>query len=107
MNPAPTAPRLQLFQTLFQAGQFDQAVSVFRDPPASLARDLATAFRKLGNLDQAKRYLLMLARIDTKQNVKSEIASLDAELQRIQENQRRMPHVHDNVDQTDRVRPRI
>jgi tetratricopeptide (TPR) repeat protein len=107
VNPTPTPPRLQLFETLFQAGQFDQAVSVFRVPPSSLARDLATAFRKLGDLDQAKRYLLMVARIDPKQNVKSEIAALEAELQRIQENQRLMPHVHDNVDQTERVRPRI
>jgi cellulose synthase operon protein C len=120
VNPTPPTPRVQLFQAYFQAGQFEQAIAVFREQipqeeaflrnieeRASLARDLAAAHRKLGNLEQARRYLLMLARIDPKQNVKPEIVSLDAELRRIEENQRRMPHVHDNADQTEKVRPRI
>jgi tetratricopeptide (TPR) repeat protein len=110
---------VQLFKAHFQAGQFEQAIAVLRnqipqdetfsnvEERASLARDLATAHRRTGHLDQARRYLLMAARIDPKQNVKPEIASLDAELRRIEENQRRMPHVHDNVDQPQKVRPRV
>lgn len=120
ISPAQPAPRIQLFRAHFQAGQFEQAIAVFRDQipqeetflrnveeRASLTRDLATAHRKLGNLDQARRFLVMLATIDPKQNVKPEIAALDAELKRIQENQQRMPHLHDNVDQKDPVRPRV
>jgi hypothetical protein len=39
--------------------------------------------------------------------VKAEIASMDAELKRVEENERRMPRIHANVDQPEKVRPRV
>jgi hypothetical protein len=68
---------------------------------------MATAQRKAGNLAQAKRYLTLFANLDPKQDVKAEVASIDAELKRNEENERRMPRIHDNVDQPEKVRPRV
>ena len=114
IDPVPTAARVDLFRALFQANQFEQAVGIFRNQvpqeemySKSVARDLATAYRKLGQLDSARRFLLMLSNLDPTTNVKAEIAGIDADLKKLQENQRRMPRVHDNLDQTDRVRPRV
>jgi tetratricopeptide (TPR) repeat protein len=115
IDPVPLAPRLQLFRTHFQESQFERALAVFRgqlpqedsSERIAILRDIAAAYRKSGNLEQARQFLVRLGNIDPKQNVKAELASLDAELRRIQENQRRMPRVHDNLDQTERVRPRV
>jgi hypothetical protein len=74
---------------------------------SALAREVATAHRKGGNLAQAKRFLSMSASLDPKQDVQAELAAVDAELKRIEENERRMPRIHANLDQQEKVRPRI
>lgn len=109
-DPMPLAPRVQLFNAYFKAEQFEPALSVFRGQPpqeAAIVRDHATAYRKTGNLEQARQFLRMLKNIDPSQNIAAELAGIDAELKRIQENQQRAPHVHDNLDQTQRVRARV
>jgi Tfp pilus assembly protein PilF len=113
INPAATSTKVQLFRTHLTANQFEQALAVFREQTpdvedrATLAREMATAHRKAGNLAQAKRYLTLLANIDPKQDMKAEIAAVDAELRRIEANERRMPKIHGGIDQEQIVRPRV
>jgi hypothetical protein len=114
-DPAPIEPRLRLFRAYMQAGRFENALTVFRGHApqdqvldrAAIVRDIATAHRKSGHLEQARQFYRMLANLDARQDVKPELAAIEAELHRIQQDQRRMPHVHDNLDQMQRVRPRI
>jgi tetratricopeptide (TPR) repeat protein len=111
--PSPTGPRVQLFRAHIDANQVEQALAVFNDQlpdvaeRSALAREVATAHRKGGNLAQAKRFLSMSASLDPKQDVQAELAAVDAELKRIEENERRMPRIHANLDQQEKVRPRI
>jgi hypothetical protein len=115
IDSMPVEPRVQLFRTLFEANQFEQALAVFRgqipeQTPADralLLRQIATAHRNLDQLDQARRYLTLLANAGTQQDVRSEMAAIETELKRREENRSRMPHIHDGVDQTQRVRPRV
>ena len=113
VNPAPAAAKVQLFRTHMAANQFEQALAVFREQlpdvedRATLVRDMANAHRKVGNLPQARRYLTQLSNLDPRQDWKVEIAAVDAELKRLEENQRRMPKIHANIDQENRVRPRV
>ncbi|HYP06633.1 MAG TPA: tetratricopeptide repeat protein [Bryobacteraceae bacterium] len=104
IRPAPVAPRVQLFRTLFDTNQFEHAVAVFRnqlpDDQTALARDFATALRRSGDLQQARRFFNLAG-------ATTEIASIDAELARIAENERRAPKVHENLDQPEKVRPRV
>ena len=112
VDPVPIAPRVELFRAYFDANQFDNAVAVFRGSNvpedmslrSTLWRDTGIAHRKLGNLEEARRYFTMLTDDPAKGR---NLAEIEAELERIQENQRRMPHVHENLDQTTRVRPRV
>jgi thioredoxin-like negative regulator of GroEL len=114
-DPSPIEPRLKLFSAYMQANRFDNALAVFRGQApqeevpdrAAIVRDIAVAHRKSGHLEQARQFYRMLGNLDSGQDVKAELASIEAELQRLQQNQRRMPHVHDNLDQTQRVRPRV
>ena len=75
----------------------------------SVARDLATALPKVGPIwISARRLPVDVVENWTRRRMsKRRSPALDADLQQIQENQRRMPRVHDNLDQTDRVRPRV
>jgi hypothetical protein len=102
VDPNPPDPKLHLFRTHFQANQFEQAVAIFREgsPDKTVTRELATAWRKLGHLERARPLFASL-------NDKTEVAAIDAELQRRAENTQRMPRVHDGVDQPQPVRPRI
>jgi hypothetical protein len=102
IDPNPPDPKLELFRMRFQANQFEQAIAVFREraPDKTVSRDMATAYRKLGDLERARQLLVML-------NEKKELAEVDAELQRRAANAQRMPHVHDGLDQTQPVRPRV
>jgi cytochrome c-type biogenesis protein CcmH/NrfG len=115
VDPAPIEPRLLLFRTYMQANRFENALAVFRgqapqeEAPerAAIVRDMAAAYRKSGQLEQARQFYRMLGNLDPRQDVRADLASIESELQRIQQNQRRMPQVHDNLDQTQRVRPRV
>jgi hypothetical protein len=100
--------RQELFRTHVQANQPQQSVAIYQnDAPQPVVRDLAAAHQKLGNLDQARRYWILTRSYDPKQDIRAELASIEAELKRIEENQRRMPNVQETIDQPERVRPRI
>lgn len=102
IDPTKTNDRVSLFRAYYQSNQFEQAVSLFgrAAPDKTITRELATAYRKLGDLERARPLLIQL-------NDKAEIAAIDAEMERRNENRRRAPQVHDGVDQPLPVRPRI
>jgi len=101
IDPAPPEPKLELFREHYQANQFEHAIAVLRESvPVTVRRDMAIAYRKLGGLERARQFFVLA-------EDKAQIAAIDAELQRRSENTKRMPHVHDGVNQTQPVRPRV
>ena len=117
VEPSPSiqhqAPKVQLFRA-HVANQFDQALAVFRNqlpdvetPRNTRSRDGNRASLKLGTWRKRSDSFTLFASLDPKQDVKAEIAAVDADLKRIEENERRMPRIHANVDQQEKVRPRV
>ena len=84
--------------------QLEQAQAELEKTRAALAqaevsRDLAeVTFKRSSALEYS---------YDPKQDIRAELTSIEAELKRVEENQRRMPNVQDTIDQPERVRPRV
>lgn len=74
---------------------------------ATLARELARVARRLQEPGRALLFLRIARAIDASANVAAEIAELETEIERQEENNRRKPQFHDGVEQQNRVRPRL
>jgi tetratricopeptide (TPR) repeat protein len=126
ISPSHAGIRVPLFKAELAVGRSSDAVEAIRpiidrDPalnesgltPAErleIARGLAIAFRKLGQSEDAARYLRIAIQDAPPSAVpalRTRLASIDAELERARENARRLPRIGDSLNQPGLVRPRI
>jgi hypothetical protein len=85
------------------------ANSFLREYPnrAQIASQLVDSYRRTGRLGTARALLLIAKRVDPGAVGQSDLDAIESALTRQRENQSRRPQIHDGLEQTVRVRPRL
>jgi thioredoxin-like negative regulator of GroEL len=74
---------------------------------AEIAMQLADAYRRMDRLGAARALLAVAAQITDSGTARTELAAIDSAVKRRMENRSRQPQIHDGLEQTVRVRPRL